>query len=75
MSGAAVGAMVLGEPTAGATIGAAGGAALQAGAEDAVKYLFDLGAELASDWKPVVFGDWYRANIKVIEGRFVVSPT
>ena len=24
--------------------------ALQAGAEDAVKYLFDLGAELAADW-------------------------
>ncbi len=67
--------MVLGEPTVGATIGAAGGAALQAGAEDAVKYLFDLGAELAADWKPVVFGDWHRANIKVIEGRFVVSPT
>lgn len=47
----------------GAAIGAAGGAAIQAGAEEAVKYLFDLGADLGANWRPVVFGQWYSAKI------------
>lgn len=63
LSGAAVGAALVAEPAVGAAIGAAGGAAVHAGAEEAVKYLFDLGADLGADWKPVVFGEWYSGKI------------
>ncbi len=63
LAGAATGAAVIGEPAIGAAIGAAGGAAIQAGAEEAVKYLFDLGADLGANWRPVVFGQWYSAKI------------
>ncbi|HBB89499.1 MAG TPA: hypothetical protein DC047_17990 [Blastocatellia bacterium] len=63
LTGAAVGAALVGEPAVGAVIGAAGGAAIQAGAEEGVKYLFDLGADLGADWKPVVFGEWYSGKI------------
>lgn len=53
-AGAVVGA-VISEPVTGAAIGGAVGGALS--------YIFDLGEKLGADWKPVVFGDWYKDRI------------
>lgn len=43
-------------PVAAQTIGAAAGAA--------AGYILDLGAKLGADWRPVIFGDWYKDRIQ-----------
>ncbi|MGB7922634.1 MAG: hypothetical protein WCF57_05260 [Pyrinomonadaceae bacterium] len=43
-------------PIAGAVAGTA--------AAEGLKYLFDLGSKLGEEWKPVVFGNWYKARIE-----------
>lgn len=63
LSGAVVGASIEGNPVVGAAVGGIGAGALQAGAEEAVKYVCDLGADLGTEWRPVVFGNWYSKKI------------
>jgi hypothetical protein len=63
VGGAALGAVITSNPAIGAAAGAAGGAALGAGAGEAVAYVSELAASVGTDWKPVVFGDWYSAKI------------
>lgn len=63
LSGAAIGATIAANPAIGAGVGVVGGAVVQAGAEESVKYLFDLSASVGAEWRPVVFGDWYSGKI------------
>jgi hypothetical protein len=37
--------------------------------EEALKFVFDLAGKLDEDWKPVVFGDWLRAQTDVSAER------
>jgi hypothetical protein len=65
LGGAAAGATAArlagADPTAGATLGAVvGNAVVEKGAEEALKYLFDMAGRLDENWRPVVFGDWAR---------------
>ena len=39
-------------------VGVAVGTALEG-----VKYLLDVGSRLGADWKPMVFGNWYKERI------------
>lgn len=64
VGGAAVGASIIANPAVGVVAGAVGGAVIQAGADEGVKYLFDLSASVGAEWKPVVFGDWYSGRIQ-----------
>jgi hypothetical protein len=59
LGGAALGASIVHDHT----LGAVAGAVVGEGAQEAVQYLFDLGASLGADWKPVVFGNWYKKRI------------
>jgi hypothetical protein len=63
VSGTILGSAIGHEPSAGAIGGIAGHLA-QKGLEKGAEYLFDLGADLGSDWKPVCFGDWYKSKIE-----------
>lgn len=59
--GGAIGAMTK-DPITGATIGGAAGSALT--------YVFDLGSKIGTDWKPVVFGNWFKDRIaKLLEDQ------
>jgi hypothetical protein len=55
-AGAAVATVVGQNPIAGAAAGTAVG--------EGVKYLFDVGSKLGEEWKPVVFGNWYKGRIE-----------
>lgn len=66
LGGAAIGATIGADPAIGAAVGVVGGAVVQAGAEESVKYLFDLSASVGAEWRPVVFGDWYSGKIAVL---------
>jgi hypothetical protein len=65
LGGSAVGGMIgakTKDPVSGATIGGAVGSALT--------YVFDLGSKLGTDWKPVVFGNWFKDRIeKLLEDQ------
>jgi len=63
LSGAAVGASITANPAIGVAVGGIGAAVVEAGAKEAVKYLWDLGADLGAEWRPVVFGKWYSKKI------------
>lgn len=63
LTGAAIGSKIAADPALGATLGAVGASVVQAAAKEAVKYLFDLSADVGAAWKPVVFGDWYSGRI------------
>lgn len=49
----------LGALAAGPAMGAAAGVAASA-----LGYLLDIGSRIGSEWKPVVFGNWYRDRIE-----------
>lgn len=61
---------VLGGPTVGAAVAAAtginpvAGATVGAGVGESLKYLLDVGSKLGGEWKPVVFGNWYKERIQ-----------
>ncbi|HMH42958.1 MAG TPA: hypothetical protein VK557_05710 [Pyrinomonadaceae bacterium] len=63
VSGTILGGAVGHDAGAGAVGGIAGHLA-QKGLEKGVEYLFDLSADLGTDWKPVCFGEWYKAKIE-----------
>lgn len=50
----AIGGMT-GDPIAGASIGGAVG--------NTLTYVLDLGSKIGADWKPVVFGNWFKERI------------
>jgi hypothetical protein len=39
-------------------------------AGEGTKYLLDVGSKLGEDWKPVIFGNWYKDRIQ----RFLREP-
>jgi hypothetical protein len=63
LTGAGIGATIAAKPAIGVAVGGVGATLLQATAKEAAKYLFDLSASVGADWKPVVFGNWYRQKI------------
>ena len=69
VGGAAAGASLAANvsPIGGAVVGSIVGDVLQ----DAVKHFFDIGAELGDEWKPVVFGNWYKGYIE----KLLEKPT
>lgn len=48
----------------GSAIGGIAGHLAQKGVAKGVEYLFDLGANLGADWKPVCFGEWHKRKIE-----------
>jgi hypothetical protein len=66
LGGAAVGATMPGHPIIGATVGALAAEVATEGAQEAIEYVFDLGADLGRNWKPVVFGTWYSQKIAAL---------
>ena len=63
VTGAAVGAALSDNSTLGAVVGTITGKVIAKAASKSVKYLFDVRASLDADWKPQVFGDWYKDRI------------
>jgi uncharacterized membrane protein len=63
LGGAVVGATIPEHPIIGAAAGALAAEVATDGAQEAIEYVFDLGADLGRNWKPVVFGDWYSQRI------------
>jgi hypothetical protein len=60
--GAAAGALLTSDPVKGAAAGALIG--------EGVKLLLEMASKIGADWKPVVFGKWYKERIsKVNEAR------
>jgi hypothetical protein len=65
IGGSAVGSL------AGNAIAGPVGAAVGGATGSAVGYLFDIVSKIGADWKPIVFGNWFRQRIeKLIEGTF-----
>jgi hypothetical protein len=62
LGGAALGAAI-GTAAGGTAVGATAGAALGGAAGEGLKYILDIGSKLGAEWKPVVFGEWYKARI------------
>lgn len=52
-----------------AAVGGIAGHVVQKGVEKGVDYLFKLGADLGTDWKPICFGDWYKGRIERLLDR------
>lgn len=63
VGGTILGGAISHDPGGGAIGGIAGHLA-QKGMAKGVEYLFDLGANLGADWKPVCFGEWYKRRIE-----------
>jgi hypothetical protein len=63
VGGTVMGATIGHDVSHGALGGVAGHLA-QRGLEKGVDFLFDLGANVGVDWKPICFGDWYKTKIK-----------
>jgi hypothetical protein len=68
VSGGVLGAAIGHDLGVGAIGGIAGHVA-QKGVEKGVNYLFNLGAHLGVDWKPVCFGNWYKERIERLLDR------
>jgi hypothetical protein len=62
LGGAALGAPI-GTAAGGTAAGATAGAALGGAAGEGLKYILDIGSKLGAEWKPMVFGQWYKARI------------
>ena len=56
---------VLGGAAIGASVGGPVGAVVGSGAG----YVLDIASKLGADWKPVVFGNWYRDRIEKVLKR------
>lgn len=61
----------VGGPTVGAVVGEAfggpPGAVVGAAAGGAVSWIADIGSKIGGNWRPVVFGDWYRDRIAELD--------
>jgi hypothetical protein len=61
----------IGAPVAGAVLGEAvggpPGAMVGAAAGGAISWLVDLGSKVGGEWRPVVFGNWYRERITELD--------
>ncbi|HWP93384.1 MAG TPA: hypothetical protein VNN20_14415 [Thermodesulfobacteriota bacterium] len=64
IGGGAIGSVV------GSVVSGHSGAALGGAAGSTVGYVLDIASKLGADWKPVVFGNWFRDRIeKVLDNK------